>query len=443
MKIDINEIIEYEETKEKVRLISVVDGKIAICNYSNYYMFPGGKIDAGENIDKALIREIKEETGNELTEYQSYLEVNNYIKDYVSRNSSTPKNRKIKTTYYFTNQKLDLTKPRTLSDKENGHLEIKYIAIEDLINEINNLNLTYKQQMYAKEVLTILKYYLKAYSLIDLHTHTTASDGQYTPSEVISMAEKNKLKAIAITDHDTVKGLSEIDYNNPNILIIPGIELTVKRKKGRMHILGLNIDYNNKELNDYLITIKENNRHNLRNIINYLTEHNIVLNKDDIEKIFQKQTNVGRPDVAKLLIKEGYVTSVQEAFDKYLVEAFNQTRKNNVGFSYDTIIKLILDANGIPILAHPNSLELSNEEFELLIKDMIDKGLQGLEIYHSNMTQEEREYYMSIAQKYNLLYSGGTDFHGEKVKTDIKIGLGRDNIFIEEMPILKHLTPIK
>lgn len=440
MQININEIIDCEETKDKVRLISIVDGKVAICNYSDFYMFPGGKIDNHENLDDALIREIKEETGNIVTEYEHYLEVNNYIKDHISRDSTIPKNRKIKTNYYITNQKLDLTKERTLSEKETGNLEIKYISIEELIKEITNTNFDYKQQMYAKEVLTVLRYYLKDYSLIDLHTHTTASDGQYSPNEVIKMAEENNIQVLAITDHDTVKGLPDINYDNPNILVIPGIELTVKRKKGRMHILGLNIDYNNKELNDYLKTIKENNRHNLRNIINYLTEHNIILDEEDIDKIFQKETNVGRPDVAKLLIKEGYVSSVQEAFDKYLVEAFNQTRKNNVGYSYDTIIKLILDANGIPILAHPNSLELNKIEFEELIEDMIDKGLQGLEIYHPNMNQEEREYYMSIVRKYNLLYSGGTDFHGEKVKSDIKLGLGRNNIFIEEMPILKYIN---
>lgn len=440
MQIDINEIIDCEEIKEKVRLISIVDGKIAICNYSDFYMLPGGKIDPSEDLNKALIREIKEETGNEISNYQYFLEVNNYIKDHLSRESTTPKNRKIKTTYFITNQKLDLSKERTLSAKEKGHLEIQYKNIEDVIKEISNANLGYKQQMYAKEVLTVLRYYLKEYSLIDLHTHTTASDGQYSPNEVIKMAEDNKIKVVAITDHDTVKGLPKIDYNNPNIQVIPGIELTVKRKKGRMHILGLNIDYNNKDLNDYLKTIRDNNRHNLRNIINYLLEHNIILDEEDIEKIFQKETNVGRPDVAKLLIKEGYVSSVQEAFDKYLVEAFNQTRKNNNGFSYDTIIKLILNANGIPILAHPNSLELDKEEFEVLIKDMIEKGLLGLEVYHPNMSQAEREYYMSIVRKYNLLYSGGTDFHGEKVKEDIKLGLGRDNIFIEELPILKYIN---
>lgn len=207
-----------------------------------------------------------------------------------------------------------------------------------------------------------------------------------------------------------------------------------------MHILGLNIDYTNKMLNDYLKTIKENNRHNLRNIINYLNEHNIILDEEDIENIFKKDTNVGRPDVAKLLIKEGYVSSVQEAFDKYLVKAFIETRKENKGYDYDTIIKLILDANGIPILAHPNSLELEPSEFEELIKDMISKGLKGLEIYHPNMNQEEREYYMSIVRKYNLLYSGGSDYHGEKVKSDIKLGLGRDNIFIESTPILKNIN---
>lgn len=440
MQIDINEIIDYEEVKEKVRLISVVDGSIAICNYSDYYMFPGGKIENQENLIDSLKREIFEETGNVLDDFQYYLEVNNYIENHISRDSNTPKNRKIITHYFITDQKLDLNKKRKLSAKENGHLEIKYVKIDELITLLNNVPLNYKQQMYAKEVLTVLRYYLNSFKLHDLHTHTTASDGQYSPNEVIAMAEKQKVQTIAITDHDTVKGLSEIDYNNPNIKIIPGIELTVKRQKGRMHVLGLDIDYKNKELNEYLKTIKENNRHNLRNIINYLLDHNIKLDEEDIENIFKKETNVGRPDVAKLLIKEGYVKTVQEAFDKYLVEAFVKTRKNNLGYGYDTILKLIKDANGIPILAHPNSLELNNEEFEELLQDMIKCGLEGLEIYHPNMSQQEREYYMSMVRKYNLLYSGGTDFHGEKVKSDIKLGLGRDNIFIEDMPILKYIN---
>ena len=155
------------------------------------------------------------------------------------------------------------------------------------------------------------------------------------------------------------------------------------------------------------------------------------------------EKNVGRPDVAKLLIKEGYVTGVQEAFDKYLIEAFIKSRHLNKGHNYKEVIEVINNANGIPILAHPNSLELDHHNFEILIKDMVANNLKGLEIFHPHMSEEEREYYYGIAEYYNLFISGGTDYHGEHVKPNIKLGTGINNVYITDLPLLKELTKRK
>ncbi|MCH5166776.1 MAG: NUDIX domain-containing protein [Erysipelotrichales bacterium] len=441
MEIDIGTIKEYDEVVEKVRLISIKANKLLVCNYNGYYMLPGGKIDGDEDLETALRREIFEETGYNLSTYNQFLTTNNYSDNYVSRNSSIPKKRKIKTTYYITDEDIDLNNKRKLSEEEsNGRFTIKYMDIEDLVKVLETSPINDKQKTFAAEVLTVLNYYLKNYSIIDLHTHTTASDGQYSPNEVIEQAIKNQVNTIAITDHDTVLGLDGINYSDTRIKIIPGIEMTVKREKGRMHIVGLGIDYKNKDLIEFLENMKEYNRHNLNNIINYLKDNNIYLKEDDIKAIFEKETNIGRPDVAQLLIKEGYVKSVQEAFDKYLIEAFLKTRHLNFGYTYKDVLDIIKAANGISILAHPNSLELNHEEFEELIKDMIQNNLDGLEIYHSNMSQEEREYYMYIASKYQLYISGGSDYHGEKVKPDIKLGTGKNNIYITDLPILKKLN---
>ena len=441
MEIDIGTIKEYDEVVEKVRLISIKDNKILVCNYNGYYMLPGGKIDEEENLEESLKREIVEETWYKLSSFKEYLTTNNYAANYVSRNNPIPKNRKIKTTYYITDEVIELNNKRKLSEEEsNGRFTIKYMNIDELVEALETSPINDKQRTYACETLTVLNYYLKNYSLIDLHTHTTASDGQYSPNEVIEQAIKSQVNTIAITDHDTVLGLDSVNYNDPRIKTIPGIEITVKRERGRMHIVGLGIDYKNKELLEFLHNMKEYNRHNLNNIITYLKENNIHLNEEDIKAVFEKETNIGRPDIAKLLIKEGYVETVQEAFDKYLIEAFLKTRHLNFGYSYKDVLDVIKGANGISILAHPNSLELSNDEFEELIKDLIENNLDGLEIYHSNMSQEEREYYMYIARKYQLYISGGSDYHGEKVKTDIKLGTGKNNLYITELPILKRLN---
>lgn len=442
LEIKINdELDHYDISTDKVRLLSIKNGMILTCIYAGIYMLPGGKIETTETEIDALKREIKEETGNiiEDNDVTPFMRVINSQKNYLSRDRKSSSSKRCITLYYISNEPIEVKK-QILSDKEKKEsFEMKYIDIQSLINELGNID-DEKGKIFAEELLYVIKQYLIDHPYIDLHTHTTYSDGCYTPDEVIEIAKKQNVSDIAITDHDTILGLSNIDYaKHQDINVIPGIEISVKVKKGRMHILGYDIDYNSPDLINFLRTMRENNEQNLRNIIEYLNSIGINFNQDDIDKIFSHTGNIGRPDVAKLLIKQGLANDVDDAFKKYLINAFDMVKDKYRGYTYADVLKVINDARGVSILAHPNSLNLSNDEFEELLKNMIACGLQGLEVYHPNMNDEERKFYMDMVKKYNLLFSGGSDFHGETVKPDIRIAEGRDNLYIHDATVLHYI----
>ena len=278
--------------------------------------------------------------------------------------------------------------------------------------------------------------------LIDMHIHTCFSDGDKTPQEIAKMAKENNLKAFAITDHDTVLGCRElIGYNDREVQYIPGIELSAFVPKGRMHILGYGINLEDINLNKKLLELKDISMNSVLSIIEVLKkDYNIRFTYDEIKSLFQFEHNLGRPDIAKILINKGYVSSVKEAFSKYLIDAHNKTRSFSKGISYEECIDLITKSGGIPILAHPKSLELTETEFLILLKNMINCGLKGIEVFHSSQTPLEIKQYMEIAQKYDLLVSGGSDYHGSTVKPEIELGTGiNNNLNIKTLSLLDEL----
>ena len=269
--------------------------------------------------------------------------------------------------------------------------------------------------------------------VIDMHSHTTYSDGELTPSELIKLAIEKRVGILGITDHDTLEGVKKIDRSNPLIVesgiqIINGIELSAKVPKGRMHILGYDIDINDKNLNAKMEELKDISINSVLSIMEQIKrDYGIVFKYSDIKELVNSEHNLGRPDLAKLCVKYGYASSVRDAFDKYLIEAYNKTRGTRKGLPYDECLDLILKSNGIPVLAHPKSLELSEKEFLILLKEMIKSGLKGIEVYHSSHTKEEMEFYLKVAKEYSLLISGGSDYHGPTVKPDIDLGTGKNN----------------
>lgn len=291
----------------------------------------------------------------------------------------------------------------------------------------------------------IINPYRASDKIIDLHTHTNYSDGDLSPFELIRLAIEKRIGILGITDHDTLDGIKKVDKSDSLIVdsgiqIIDGIELSAKVSKGRMHILGYDIDIFNTNLNKKMEQLKDNSINSVLSIMEQIKrDYGIIFKYKDIKELINSNHNLGRPDIAKLCVKYGYASSIQDAFDKYLIEAHNKTRSTSKGLPYEECIELILQSKGIPVLAHPKSLELSEKEFLILLKEMINFGLKGIEVYHSSHTEEEIKYYLEIANKYNLLISGGSDYHGPTVKPDIELGTGKNNLKIKSLSLVNNI----
>lgn len=425
-------------------LIENSKDEILICKYADIYMLPGGKIDRNETIEEGLKREIKEEIGIDLSSFSKFIKYIYYEKDYPNYNELI--NRKVVTYYYKTNMDFNLENlNKSLTDREKKYgFEIMWVKKKDIINLLINHNSTNKKEYFFKcELLDILNNYFDD-KYIDMHTHSIYSDGELEIDELINIAIKNNVKVLSITDHDTLLGNKNIsDYyrNNKDIMIINGIELSAKVDKGRMHILGYDYDINNKELNDKMDELKVNSIYAIIACLNQIRiDYNIVFSEEEIKNIINRKGNIGRPLVAKLLVKYGYVNTVKEAFDKYLNASYQKTRKTNKGINYEECIRLIKEANGISVLAHPNQLLLNDTELENTLKKLISCGLDGIEVYHSGHSKEEVEKYLYLADKYNLLISGGSDFHGIDVKPDIELGSGyKNNVKIKRLSLVDEI----
>lgn len=260
--------------------------------------------------------------------------------------------------------------------------------------------------------------------MIDLHTHSTHSDGTKTPSELLFLAKENNLTYYAITDHDDIEGSKKlVSLPHDGITVYSGVELNAKVDKGQMHILGYNFDLSNERLNNKLKDLKKNSRHNIMLYVNQLKEdYNIDFPQEEIDKILNREGNIGRPLLALLLIQYGYCESVSEAFDKYLGD--EKVRKHKMWITKEECISMINEAGGIAVLAHPFTLKLTNEELKEELKYLVSIGLKGIEIYHSKSTEEQRAYYKELAKEFNLITTGGTDYHGPEVKPNIEFATG-------------------
>ena len=284
--------------------------------------------------------------------------------------------------------------------------------------------------------------------VIDMHTHTNYSDGELSPNELVHQAViEGNVGILGITDHDTVEGIQNLDRTNPIIItsgiqIIDGIELTAIPKKGTMHILGYGINIYNEKLNTKIKSLKTANITYILSLLDILEkDYSITFPNSEVISLINAKKNLGRPELAKLCIKYGYVKTVQEAFDKYLKPAYEKLGARKKGIPYEECLELILYSGGIPVLAHPKSLELSDKELLILIKQMMEYGLQGIEAYHSTHTPEEVETLLDIANRNDLLISGGSDYHGKLVKPDIKLGSGKNNnLNIKTLSILNTLN---
>lgn len=279
----------------------------------------------------------------------------------------------------------------------------------------------------------IIKPYKESDKIIDMHVHSCYSDGVLTPNELIRLAIDKRISTLSITDHDTIEGIKKVDrtdklIQDTGIEIINGIELSAKRETGRMHILGYGIDLENKDLNKKMSELRDISINSVLTILEQIKkDYNIRFNYDDIKDLVNSTHHINRVDIARLCVKNGYATSVKDAFNRYLIDAYDKTRTTRTGIYYEECLDLIKRSGGIPVLAHPKTLELSEKELLKTIRDMMSCGLEGIEVYHSSHSLEQMKLYRRVAEEYNLLISGGSDFHGKGVKPDIEMGSGKNN----------------
>ena len=277
--------------------------------------------------------------------------------------------------------------------------------------------------------------------MIDLHSHTKASDGEKTLEELIDLAISKNISTLAITDHDTVDGL-EIAENyakNKNIKIIPGVELSAHVEKGQMHILGLFVDYKNTKFLEKLNYLKESRASRNEKFIKELNKMGYQITMEELKAVSGGKT-IGKPHFAKVFLSKNYIKTKNEMFDNF----FNKPPLNKYtrdSYSPKDTIEMIKEAGGIAILAHPQTLKLSFDELREKIKELKSYGLDGLECYHSNQTPEEMIEFNKIANELGLIITKGSDYHGPIVKPLIELGTGINNNIVlnNEDEILQNL----
>jgi 3',5'-nucleoside bisphosphate phosphatase len=260
-------------------------------------------------------------------------------------------------------------------------------------------------------------------NVVDLHCHSTASDGTLPAADVVRLAVENGLSALALTDHDTIAGVAEAaaEAKRLSLDFLPGIEISAEfPHPGTMHLLGYGIDPTSETLRDLTKTLLAGRDNRNPKIVEKLQSLNVAITMEEVEAEAGGNV-VGRPHIAAILHRKGYVSSIKEAFNKYLAPGglayFDKER-----LTPKQAISMILESGGLPVLAHPIQLRCQNDaQLQRIVKDLVDLGLRGIEVIHSDHDANLIEQYSSLAKQYNLLKTGGSDFHGRN-KESIHLG---------------------
>lgn len=265
-------------------------------------------------------------------------------------------------------------------------------------------------------------------SEIDLHTHSTASDGTMTPAELVDAAKNAGLKAVALTDHDTVAGLDEARERAAQTAMefIPGCELTVKLEKRTVDILGYWIPEQPEQLVKALGFLNEERRKRNEYIVERLQKLGIGITYDDV--LAHADGTVGRPHIARALLEAGAVSSITEAFGRFLGTSGAAYVAKQV-FSPEEALELLTQVKATPVLAHPGIYKFDLSTLHRLLIRLKEHGLAGLEVLYSEHSANQVYDYSRLADKLDLVITGGSDFHGT-VKPNIHLGTGKDNLDI-------------
>lgn len=259
---------------------------------------------------------------------------------------------------------------------------------------------------------------------IDLHTHSTFSDGTFTPLQLVKYAEEKGLKAFALTDHDTTEGIKEAKSIETNVEVISGVEISTRYDKKEIHIVGLYVNENDTDLNKQLKYYREKRVTRNFEILEKLNSLGVDITIDDVKESCTGDV-ISRAHIAKALVSKGFVGSYTEAFDRYLGDnkcAYVPRETLN----YEESMELITKAGGVPVLAHPLLYKMSDTNLENMMVKLRQKGLKAVEVYYSTHSNSDTQHVMAMANRVGLIYSGGSDFHGAtKPKIDMGTGMGK------------------
>ncbi len=278
--------------------------------------------------------------------------------------------------------------------------------------------------------------------IVDLHVHSNKSDGSFSPTELVDYALEKGLSAFALTDHDTTEGLEEaISYaKDKNIEVIPGIEFSTEYEGKDIHIVGLYIDYKGEAFRTHILSFVESRITRNKKMCENLQKAGIDITYEKLLNAFPGAV-ITRAHYAKYLLDHGVVNAMPDAFAKYLGDhtPYFVPREKVTPMQ---AIQLILDAGGIPVLAHPTLYHMSDKRLELLLQRLKEAGLVAMECLYSTYTPAEERHMKALAAKYGLLPSGGSDFHGTtKPRLDLAVGYG--SLVVPEEILInlkKHLT---
>lgn len=280
--------------------------------------------------------------------------------------------------------------------------DFEYLIMKNLKNYIAKNNLLKRNEMMTGKV--------------DLHTHTTFSDGFYSPEELVIKAKQAGIEVLGISDHDNIAGILEATEIGKKIgvEVIPGVEISSDIKDREIHILAYFFEPENPELERYLSFFREERLKRAIRIVNKLRSIGFDLSIDDV---LERALNsaVGRPHIAQALVDKGLISSYYEAFNKYIGNGCPAYEKK-VHLSPQSAFKIISDAGGLSFIAHPGYMT------ESLLKELITAGVDGIEVIHPSHSPQLIKFYRGIVNEYFLLESGGSDFHGGKREDENNLG---------------------
>lgn len=379
---------------------------------------------------------------NEATELSKRYGINEYFEAILGAQNNFAESKTARALEFFNSQNIKQSEALFVGDTLHD-LETAYaLGIDCVLLSYGHQGerLLFPSGCYVADSLYEVESIIRDDRKIDLHCHSTRSDGTLTPRELVLHAKNSGLSAIALTDHDSVNGIREAldTAKETDFEVIPGIEFSVAADT-ELHIIGLFLNPESPVLLETINELIESRKRRMTDICEKLTALSLPVSYEEAQKAAGGDF-VGRAHIARVMIEKGFVSSVKEAFDKYIgigKPAYSTKKELTV----KSAINAISAAGGCSFLAHLNQTGYSGERLYELLKEMKEYGLTGIEGYYPEYTKEQISEYRTLAYRLGLVFSGGSDFHGD-MKPAVKIGTGRDNLAIPYYAlqnIKKHL----